>query len=147
MDHPVIACLMKRRAAIAHRIAEIQIRLEKHEAARRGIDDDIRSNDPGFDFNSFNPARPVVRDDFFGPGETPVVALEVLKDANVPMTTTDITWAMLQRRGSPPITVEQFGVLNRKVVGCLNTKAQQGILRKRGRVQGSNHAIIWELLR
>lgn len=146
MSLNVIAALMERREKITRKMQEARQQLHQREVDMAGVDATIRSINPAFDFDTFIPRMNVIKDEHFEPGETPVFALRVLVEATGPMTTTEVTRAMLLKRGSPQLTVRQFAILNRKVNGCLNTKVKQGVLRKRGRVQGANHAILWEVL-
>ncbi len=124
----------------------MQQEIRRCEVAIEHLDATLRLVDPEFDFSSLKPMKSCVEDDYFRPGETPLMALDIMREAGVPMSTTDISKAMLVKKGSPRVTFRQFERLNQKVNGALNTKFRQGVVRKKGRVEGSNRAVIWELL-
>ena len=142
----VITALIERRRDIMREMSGMQQELHRCEVALNHIDATILLVDPQFDFTSLKPKKSVTEDEIFRPGEAPVVALDVLREAGRPLSTTEITKGMLEKRGSPRLPFRQFETLNRKVNACLNTKFRQGVLRKRGRVQGDNRAVLWEIL-
>lgn len=142
----VITALVERRREIMREMAVMQQELHRCELAVGHIDATILLFEPQFDFGSLKPKKPVTEDEIFRPGEAPVIALEVLKEARKPLSTTDITKGMLAKRGSPRLPFRQFESLNAKVNACLNTKLRQGVLRKRGRTQDGNRSVLWEIL-
>lgn len=144
-SHTIVA-LVERRREIMREQAYLQQESRHCDEAIVHIDATIRLLDPQFDFADLKPKKQVTEDEWFRPGETPLMALDILREARSPMSTTDITKAMLEKRGSPRITRREFETLNRKVNGALNTKFRQGVLRKAGRVVGENRAVVWELI-
>lgn len=146
MTRPVITALVDRRQEILREISFMQEEISRCEKAIGHLDASIRLIDPTFDFSTIKPPRRTNTDEVFRPGETPLLALDILREAARPMSTTDISKRMLELRGSPRVSARQFDTLNRKVNAVLNTKFRQGIVRKTGRVQGANRAVLWEVI-
>ena len=146
MTSHTITALVERRREIMREQAYLQQESRRCDEAIIHIDATIRLLDPQFDFTDLKPKKHVTEDEWFRPGETPLMALDILRENRGPMSTTDITKAMLEKRGSPRMTRREFETLNRKVNGALNTKFRQGVLRKAGRVVGENRAVVWELV-
>lgn len=146
MTSHVVTALLERRREIMREQAFLQQEARRCDEALIHIDATIRLLDPHFDFSDVKPKKLVVEDEIFRPGETPLLALDTLRASGSPMSTTDITKAMLEKRGAPKLTFRQFDTLNRKVNAALNTQFRRGVLRKAGRAQGANRAVLWELI-
>lgn len=141
-----VTALVERRREIMREQAYLQQELRSCEEALGHIDATIQLLDPEFDISNFKPKKACVEDELFRPGETPLLALDIIRESGKPLSTTDITKAMLVKKGMPRLNPRQFEALNRKLNACLNTKFRQGVLRKCGRIQGANRAVIWELI-
>ncbi|MEO3432435.1 hypothetical protein [Inquilinus sp. CAU 1745] len=146
MSRVVIAALVDRRQNILREMSFMREEISRCEKALEHLDASIRLIDPTFDFSALKPPRRTTPDEVFRPGETPLLALDILREAPKPMSTTDIARRMLEGRGSPRVSPRQFETLNRKVNAVLNTKFRQGVVRKTGRVQGANRAVLWEAI-
>lgn len=146
MTLQVVSALVERRREIMRELVYLQGEARRCEEAIGHIDATIKLVDPAFNLEEVKPKKPVTWDEIFRPGEAPVLALEVLREAQKPLSTIDITKALLAKRDEPDLTRHQFETLNRKISAGLNSKFRQGVIRKAGRVQGSNRAVIWELV-
>lgn len=142
MTSHAITTLVDRRRTIMREMEVLQTELKEHAKAVEHLDETIRLLDPHYPLDGLAPKRPYKEDQIFRPGEASVLALEVLRDNRRTMSTTEITQAILQRKGSPQVTRQQFETLNRKISAGLNSKFRIGMLRKAGRVQGSNRSVI-----
>ncbi|HYC06177.1 MAG TPA: hypothetical protein VED40_23010 [Azospirillaceae bacterium] len=141
-----VTALVDRRREIMRERAFLEQELRLCDQALEHLGAAIKLLDPGFNLGSLEPKRLVTEDELFHPGEAPLLALDVLRQAGRPMSTTDITRGMLAIRELSNLPAARFETLNRKVNACLNTKVRQGVVRKAGRVQGANRAILWELV-
>ncbi|MCP4602768.1 MAG: hypothetical protein GY847_20005 [Proteobacteria bacterium] len=146
MTSHTITALVERRREIMREQAWLQGEASNCDRAIKAIDQTILLFDPLYDFAGLKPKKPVTEDEIFRPGEAPILALDTLRETGKPLSTTEITQAMLVKRGEPRLSRKQFETLNRKINSALNTKFRQGVVRKAGRVQGSNRAVIWELI-
>jgi len=78
-------------------------------------------------------------------GLTEQFDLKIDRQAGRP-STTGISKRMIELRGSPTFSFEEFSILNRKVNAALSSKFRRGVVRKCGRVQGDNRAVLWEVI-
>ena len=146
-SHTVTALVELRREIMAEQV-HLESEVARCRKAVDHIDFVIRLIEPEYDFSKVpGPKKTVTFDDLFRPGEAPLLAMDVLREKGGSLSTTDITKAMLERRGAPKLNFRQFEALNRKVNAALNSQFRQGTLRKAGRVQGENRAIVWEVVR
>src|SRR5260221_14751634 len=97
----LITGLIEQRREIMGEMSALQQELHRCEVALSHIDATILLVDPQFDFSELKPKKQVNEDEIFRPGETPLVALDVLREARRPLSTTEITKSMLEKRGSP----------------------------------------------
>ncbi len=142
-----VSALVERRREVQREIAYLESEIKRAEEAIGHIDATIHLLDPYYDLTKLKPKKFVTEDSLFYPCETPVLVLDILRGANQPMTTPEITQAMLARKGSPELTKLQYERLNGKVNAGLNTKFRQRLVKKTGGVPGGLRAITWELLR
>lgn len=142
-----VSALVERRREIQHEIAYLEHEIRRCEEAIAHVDATILLLDPYYDLTKLTPKRFVAEDSLFFPGETPILVLDILREANHPMTTPEVTNAMLVRKGSPEMTKLQFQRLNAKVNAALNTKFRQRLVKKTGGVPGSLRAVTWVLMR
>lgn len=142
-----VSALVERRREVQREIAFLESEIKRSQEAIGHIDATIHLLDPYYDLTKLKPKQFVTEDSFFYPGETPILVLEVLREANHPLTTQEVTKAMLARKGSPELTKLQYERLNAKVNAALNTKFRQRLVRKSGGVPGELRAIRWELMR
>lgn len=94
-----VSALIARKREIMGEKAYLEKEIERCDEAMSHIDATIRLFDPEFDFSHIKPRRHVNEDEFFQPGEIPILALEVLRDAGRPLATNAVTTAILKRRG------------------------------------------------
>jgi hypothetical protein len=141
----VIAALVERRREIMRELAYLQQEARSCEESISHIDATIRLLDPQFDLSQLAPKKSVIEDNVFRPGEAPLLALDVLRERRRPLSTTELTKAILELRGSPRLSPRQFEMLNRKLNSALNSQFRRGVLRKVGRV-GAGGSVVWEII-
>ncbi len=147
MTQFAVSALVARRREIMGEKAYLEHEIQRCDEAMGHIDASIRLFDAEFDFTRIKPRRHLNEDEFFQPGETPILALEILREAGRPLTTAAITTAMLKRRGVFELVGKvQFQRMNAKVNAALNGKFRQRLVRKTGGRPGETRAITWELV-
>lgn len=148
MSRHAIAQLVEKRKDICGELAMLQDEIRRCETAIKHIDAAIHLVDPEFELSAVQKKarRRVTYDEVFRPGEAPLLALDVLRENGQPMSSTEIAHAILEKKGCPRLNRQQFETLLRKLNAALNSKFRRGVVRKAGRVQGANRAVIWELL-
>lgn len=142
-----VSALVERRREVQREIAYLESEIKRCQEAIGHIDATVHLLDPYYDLAKLKPKQFRSEDSFFYPGETPILVLEILRIESRPMTTPEITKAMLARKGSPDLTKLQYERLNGKVNAALNTKFRQRLVRKTGGVPGGLRAITWEVMR
>lgn len=115
-----VSALVERRREIQREIAYLEGEIKRCEEAIGHVDATIHLLDPYYDLTKLKPKKFVAEDSLFYPGETPVLVLEILRAANHPMTTPEITMAMLARKGGPEMTGQHFPI--GKLVGMASTR-------------------------
>lgn len=73
--------------------------------------------------------------------ELPVRLDNTLKKLSGPISTTDITNMLVSDRA---LSKQTWVLVNRNVSRLLNSRVRMGLVRKVGRVKGSNRALLWE---
>ena len=96
-----VSALVERRREIQREIAYLEHEIKTCEEAIGHVDATILLLDPYYDLGKLKPKKFVSEDSLFYPGETPVLVLETLRATNHPMTTPEITMALLARKGGP----------------------------------------------
>ncbi|MGE5548117.1 MAG: hypothetical protein ACM33T_14520 [Solirubrobacterales bacterium] len=142
-----VSALVERRRDIQREIAYLEHEIKKCEEAIGHIDATIHLLDPCYELAKLKPKQFYTEDALFHPGEVPVLVLEILRGANHPMTTPEITNALLARKGPPEVTKLQYQRLNSKVNAALNIRFRQRLVKKSGGVPGELRAITWEVMR
>lgn len=90
MTQFAVSALIARKREIMGEKAYLEKKIDRCDEAMSHIDATIRLFDPEFDFSRIKPRRHVNEDEFFQPGEIPILALEVLRDAGRPLATNAI---------------------------------------------------------
>lgn len=109
------------------------------------IDAVIRLFDPGYDFSQLKAKRPVTEDDVFRPGEVPLLALDYLREAEGPISTTGLAKHLLENKGAPRLSPKRFQSLTSKLHAALQSQFRRGVVDKAGKDR--NRAILWQLKR
>jgi len=144
----IVQTLMHRRATVSLLLKSLRAERMAKIVELAKVDAEIAALDPAFDFSAYDrppPAKAGVLDPWFRPKEAMYLALDVLAIHGGQMTTTDLAQAILATKGANP-TREEYVRLCRKLVTCLSRKHREGTLRRIGRVQGVNRAILWEAM-
>jgi len=147
MTQFAVSALVERRREIMREKAYLEREIVRCDEAMGHLDATIHLLDAGYDLAKVTAKQYANEDEFFQPGETPILALEVLREAGRPLATPAITTAILKRRGLFDLVGKaQFQRLNAKVNAALNAKFRQRLVRKTGGVPGETRSIIWELV-
>jgi len=139
---PAVTALVTRRQEIMREQAYLEKEARRCEEALVHIDATIRLFDPTYDFTVLKAKKFYTEDEIFRPGEAPLLAFDILREADGPMTIPQIARAMLEKRGAPRVTAAQFRSLNAKLNSALNMKFRQGAIKKVGKV-ADGVAILW----
>jgi hypothetical protein len=92
--------LIEKRAELAGEIEAMQARLDQMRADLVHLDAAIRIFGPDAEPEAIRPKKPSRKGcDWFGRGELGRLVLEALRDAREPMTTAEVTRAVMERRG------------------------------------------------
>ena len=75
--------------------------------------------------------------------ELPIMLDNLLAQISRPTSTTELTDILLYGR---EVDQSTWASVNRHVSQLLNSRVRQGYVRKVGRVQGSNRAVLWECI-
>ena len=75
--------------------------------------------------------------------ELPIMLDNLLAQISRPTSTTELTDILLHGR---EVDQSTWASVNRHVSQLLNSRMRQGYVRKVGRVQGSNRAVLWECI-
>ena len=137
--------LLDKRSEIIREQAILEKDLARCRDAIARIDEVIRLFDPDHIVGSCRTEHVATPDAIFRPGEAGPAALDVLRNADGPLTSTEIVARMLRGKGDPQISEIERQRLLKKVTIRLNDRVRQGIVRKLGRVQGANRALLWAL--
>jgi hypothetical protein len=148
MTQFAVSALIARRREIMGEKAYLEKEIERCDEAMSHIDATIRLFDPEFDFSRIKPRRHLNEDEFFQPGEIPVLALEVLREAGRPLATNAVTTAILKRRGIFDLVGKvHWQRLNAKVNAALNAKFRQRLVVKAGGgAPGESRSVSWSLM-
>src|ERR1700743_2025642 len=142
MTLQAVAALVERRRDIMREQAYLEREGRRCEEAIVHIDATIRLFDPNFDVSTLTPKQFVTEDDIFRPGEAPIIALEILREAGREMTINEIAKLMLEKRGAPQLSPRQFQNLTKKVYAVLNFRFRQGLIKKVGTISETK-AVLW----
>lgn len=125
-----LAALKERRATIAGEISSIEDRLRYLRQMAQAVDHTIRLFNPNIDPGSIPPKKPYKRVKLFGAGELNRLILNALRKGGRPMTTGEVTDAIVAELGHGPDA--KRGMTNRVRANLCYLLRERGLVRKEG---------------
>jgi hypothetical protein len=138
-----LAGLIEKRAELAGEIDAAQARLDQMRSEVVHLDAAIRLLAPESYPELIPPKKPSRKGcDWFGRGELGRLVLDVLRDAQEPLPTQDVAWAVMERRGMPAGDLVALRRIENMTKGAL--RRREGVTTQR--VTDGSGATGWRWL-
>jgi len=109
MTSPTVTALVDRRRDIMREIMAAQQEIGRCENQLYHLDSTIRLLEPDFDFTAIRAKKLVNQDLLFRPGELPLMAMDVIREAGSAVTTTQVTDAVIAKRTAEELSAANIG--------------------------------------
>jgi len=116
----VISALRDKRAELSGLIRALEAKIGHHRVELVHLDATIRLFAPEMDPNAIQPRRPVVRNDWFAPGQCIRLIYDFLRDAPAPVATAEIARRLMESTGIPLGDERTRALVHKTVLGSLN---------------------------
>ena len=140
----VISALVKRRSIIAGDIENAQETVRKLATDLEHVDATIRLFAPDYCIDGIKPNAFRPPDDWAKRGEVTRVILEMLRQANEPMTVRDVALALMTIRGLDKTDRKMVGKMTKRAGAALRHSRDKGVLRSS---EGPGMFALWEVVR
>lgn len=136
----VVSGLVSKRAEVAGQIASFKTEIIRLQGALSHLDGSIKLFAPEFDLRTVKAKRTNKRNQYFKQGEAQRMTLDVLREANAPLCSREITDALLWRKDIEPsmpiVALVQKNILAvlhrleaRNIVRPINTGGKRGVMQ------------------
>jgi hypothetical protein len=135
-----LAALKERRAAIAGEISSLESRLRYLRQMIEHVDGALRLFSPSLDPGAIPEKKPYLRVKLFNAGELNRLILNALRKAGKPLSTGEVTAAIIQEVGHGPEA--QRGMANRVRANLCYLHRERGLVKK----EGDRTSAKWSLI-
>ena len=136
----VVSGLVSKRAEVAGQITSYQTEIGRLQSALSHLDGTIKLFAPEYDLRTVKSKRTNTRNQYFVQGEAQRMTLDVMREANEPLCSREITDALLRRKDIEPtaaivarVQKNILAVLHRlevrKIVRPVNTNGERGVMQ------------------
>lgn len=136
MTEETIAVLVDQRRELLRDLATLQIEARRCEVAISHIEATILLLSPEFDLSASDGAVHALDEVLFQPGEIPLLALDILRASDIPLSTSDIIEEVLVRKGISRLPAAERRSVARRLHAVLSTGVTEGAVQRVGRTQG-----------
>jgi hypothetical protein len=138
----ILPVLNQRRVELANEIDQTQNRLRQMIADIDGLDIAIRLFDSDYRAQPVNSKNTSSYDDLTRRGDTARLILDILRQANQPLTISDIAIAFVANRGLDVGDRRLIQIIKERVAKSLRKQRSRGTVCSR---QGPNEQVLWEI--
>ena len=139
----VLSGLIRKRSELAGEIDAMEGLMREKLIALDHLDAAIRIFDPDIDLEEIKP-KPIPPRGQAGPGEMVRNILTVLRKATEPMTSQEITLALMTLRSMNIADKGLVRTVSKRVIACLRNHREKGTLRSH---DTPGQALLWEIRR
>ena len=136
----VVSGLVSKRAEVAGQITSYQTEIGRLQSALTHLDGSIKLFAPEYDLRTVKPKRTNARNQYFVQGEAQRMTLDVMREANAPLCSRDITDALLRCKNiestaaiAARIQKNILAVLHRlearNIVRAIDTSSERGVMK------------------
>ena len=136
----VIGALRNKRAELAGVVSQLERQLSRQQADLTHLDATLRLFDPTIRLTEIRPRRQYVRNTWFRHGECLRLIYDVLREAEQPVTTRDLTERIMQIKAIPAAEARIRDLVQRTLLASLN-RAKDTITRT-----DAGGVVAWRLI-
>lgn len=122
----VVTALISKYRELSGKLAASEKECERLKADLSHIHATIRVFNADFDPGTIKPRRPYRRNPLFKRGNLVRTALDILRSADEPLTTRELTTRILEYHGIPPSNDHELEQLRKGLHSCLMQRAKNG---------------------
>src|SRR5208337_866397 len=139
----VVSALRDKRAEISGMIAGLEKELNMRRTDLAHLDATLRLFAPGLAPQSIKPRRQTRRNAWFRKGERSRLVLALLRTADRPLTTREITDRLAAAKGIDPSDAQARDAVHKTILGLLNGGKDKGFIQ---RIEGGpGEAVSWQV--
>ena len=143
----VVSGLVAKRAALTGQIEHFQSQIRQLSMDLDHLDATLQLFNPDYDLLSIKPKSIRSSNPWFIKGEITRLTLETLRTASAPLSTCDITDALIVRKGIEINGTKERDRLIKSLLGALQQMKKQDVVEIAGRIKGPGGGpILWRLL-
>lgn len=140
----VVSRLVSKRAEVAGQIASFKTEIIRLQGALTNLDGSIKLFAPEFDLRTVKAKRTNKRNQYFKQGEAQRMTLDVLREANTPLCSREITDALLRRKDIES-TTPIVALVQKNILAVLHRLEARNIVRPIN-IDGKRGVMQWEIV-
>lgn len=143
----VVTGLVAKRAELTGQIEHFQAQIRQLSMDVDHVDATLLLFNPDYDLLSIKPKGIRSMNPWFLKGEITRLTLEALRTASAPLSTCDITDALIALKGIAIAGTKERDRLTKSLLGALQMMRKRGVVEITGRIKGPGGGpILWRLL-
>lgn len=139
----VVTGLLAIRSELLGKIEYAHKQIAKFNSDIAHIDATIKLIEPELNIFTNKPKEYRVRLSPFKNGEIPVMAMDLLRKSELPLSTTDISYAIAKARGLED--KKDYNAVVKPIHAALQRMRRRGMVEAIGRSKGQGGSILWKL--
>lgn len=143
----VVSALVAKRAELTGQIEHFQSQIRQISMDVDHLDATLQLFDPDYDLLSIKPKGIRSSNPWFVKGEISRLALDALRTSSAPLSTCDITDALIARKSIIIEGTKERDRLTKSLLGALQMMRKRGVVEIAGRIKGPGGGpMLWQLI-